>query len=290
MGIVFREYVNIVKFHEMKNHFEVVGVTSNMTYCTEMYGIKVLKKTELKEIDFDVVIIMTEKKVFKEILRDVLELGIKEENILSYKVLSLPDFDMERYIDLKKNVPSILSNNCWGGLTYHNLGLEFTSPTINMYIVSPDYLKLLKNPYKYMNEELKFEGIGYSALLKREYPILKCADINLHFNHYDTFEKANEDWEKRKKRINWNNLFVMMYTKNYDEAREFASLPYKKKVCFVPFETTEESMLYVDFCNKEQFERKKFSQIINGMANGIYPYYDVLELLNSGKVKKICPR
>ena len=37
-------------------------------------------------------------------------------------------------LNLRKNPPSIFSKNCWGGLTYHSLDLEFTSPFINMFL------------------------------------------------------------------------------------------------------------------------------------------------------------
>ena len=35
-------------------------------------------------------------------------------------------------------------------------------------------------------------------------------DIKLYFNHYKTNEEAEEKWEERKKRMNMDNLFILM--------------------------------------------------------------------------------
>lgn len=40
---------------------------------------------------------------------------------------------------------TIISQNCVGGVIYHELGKQFTSPTINMYMDVPDYIKFISN-------------------------------------------------------------------------------------------------------------------------------------------------
>lgn len=150
-----------------------------------------------------------------------------------------------------------------------------------------DYLKLLQNPITYMDEDLELFGTGYDSTLKKEYPIAKCNDILLHFNHYFSFDEAKEYWEKRKKRINWENIFVMMYTEHQEQAEEFIKLPYQKKICFVPYNTNENCLIYVDFRNKNEFSKLPFWKIINGMATGIYPYYNVFDLLENANFTKI---
>ena len=79
-----------------------------------------------------------------------------------------------------------------------------------MYESTEDYLKFLSDPKRYIAEDLELVEMGYNETLKINFPIAKCGDILLNFNHYESFETANECWERRKKRIDWDNLFVMM--------------------------------------------------------------------------------
>lgn len=286
-GVCFEQNVNLVKFHEITGHFEVVGVTSNTAIYNEIRGYQYIYKSDLKNVNFDIVVIMAYETLFKEIYSEVQSLGIPQERIFKYDILCHPDLNIEKYIMLKKNPPSIFSNNCWGGVTYHSIGLEFTSPFINMYESETDYLKLLKNPKRYMRENLEFVNMCYNAELKIDFPVAKCGDILLYFNHYDSFESAKNCWERRKKRIDWDNLFIMMYTENRNLAQEFAKLSYKKKVCFVPFESDEESLLYVEFRNKKGMAELPFWKIVIGMAKGNYPYYDIFDLLEEAKFTKV---
>ena len=68
-----------------------------------------------------------------------------------------------------------------------------------------------------------------------EYPTGMLGDIEIRFNHYDTFEEGVEKWEERKKRINWDNLFIIAIDGDnctYDSIRRFDELPYENKVIF----------------------------------------------------------
>ncbi|MBD5495847.1 MAG: DUF1919 domain-containing protein, partial [Lachnospiraceae bacterium] len=93
-----------------------------------------------------------------------------------------------------------------------------------------------------------------------------------------------ECWKRRSQRINWDNIFVMMYTDNKNTADEFIKLPYEKKICFVSFPTNEKSLLYIDYMSKIPcFE---FSQVINRLASNDFLYYDIFDLLNDGMINK----
>jgi len=286
-GRNFAEYINLVRYHELLKRFKVVGVTSNTSFYSEIAGYKFIRKEELRRVEFDIVIVMTGGNIFKQILLEVLELGISEEYIFSYRVLIHQNLDIDRYIKLKKNTPSIFANNCWGGFTYHSLGLNFNSPLINMFESTTDYLKLLKEPKKYMNEELELVETCYNKDQNINFPVIKCGDILLNCAHYDSFEFAKQSWERRKGRINWDNLFVMMQTEERELAEEFLQLPYKKKICFVPFESNEDSLMYVPFFDKPEVENLSFSRITNMMANGAFPYYDVFDLIEYAKFTQV---
>lgn len=114
---------------------------------------------------------------------------------------------------------------------YHNLKLRFLSPTINLWISPKDYIKLLKDPQKYLSNsdmhEIKIENI--------DYPVGRLDDITIYGQHYKDFDELKYKWNERKKRINWDNTFVFMIERDgctYRDLLDFDKLPYKNKVVF----------------------------------------------------------
>lgn len=285
-GEVFRDNVNLVKIHELYRRFSVVGITSATRIYSEYEGYQYIPKEDITDVEFDFVVVMAKGDAFKEILDEAASVGIIQEQIYPYKVLSYSSFDIERYRKLRKDTPSIFSNNCWGGLTYHSLGLTFHSPLVNVHESDEDYIRLVSNPREYMEKKLELIDMGEEGQIK--YPICRCGDIALHFNHTTSFEAAKAGWERRKRRINWNNLLVEMFTENKDIAEAFARLPYEKKICFVPFKTDKPSLVYLEFHDMDGMKDIPLWKIVNGMATGAYPYYDVFTLLETGNIEKIC--
>ena len=102
---------------------------------------------------------------------------------------------------------TFISQNCIGGVFYHDLGLPFLSPTINAFIPEPGFVKLVLNLRHYMQLEPAMRWGG-------EYPIGTLDDVEIHFMHYDTCKEAKEAWEKRKARINWDKIFVIATDRN----------------------------------------------------------------------------
>ena len=164
--------------------------------------------------------------------------------------------------------------------------MEFFSPIINMWIDARDYITFLKNPRFYM--ELPLEFVEMRTLQSGHiYPMARCGDIYLHLAHYKSFEEAVECWERRKKRINWDNIFVEMSTDDIMIANEFSELPYERKICFVPFETTKKSLIYLPYRNNKKLENRIIADIANGIASGEIPYLDILDLVKYGKITVI---
>lgn len=124
---------------------------------------------------------------------------------------------------------SIISSNCIGTFMYKDLGLPYLSPTINLSIGMNDFVKMAENLRWYMDQEL------IQAKTKEEYPVGLLGDVKIRFIHYKTFEKAAQKWGERKKRINWDSLFIAGTEKDgctYETIRRFEQLPYKNKVIF----------------------------------------------------------
>lgn len=131
---------------------------------------------------------------------------------------------------LKNKNFTILCNNCVGGVILHELGERFNSPTVNLFFCAEDYIKFLERLDFYIKQPLiEIES-------DRGYPVAKLNDITIYFMHYTSFDDAKRTWEKRVRRINKNNMYVIMVqqTKCTESLLEkFDSLPYEHKVAFV---------------------------------------------------------
>ena len=127
---------------------------------------------------------------------------------------------------------TIFSNNCLGGVFYHDAGLQFTSPLINTAMDGDDFLKLLENPQYYLQKELHF-----FSWPGRDFPIAKIDDIEVNFVHYKNQEECIKAWRKRIERIVWDNIFIIATNHDgmchEDCMARFDSLPYKNKIMFV---------------------------------------------------------
>lgn len=131
---------------------------------------------------------------------------------------------------LKNFNPTIISSNCNGGIIYHDLNLPFNSPTINLSMDTDDFIKLVSNLKYYLEQQIiEVEDKNY------DFPCGMLDDIKIRFNHYKTFEEAVEKWNERKKRIDWNKIYIMAIDgdkANYESLQRFDKLPYKNKVIF----------------------------------------------------------
>lgn len=285
-GIVFFQNINLLNSYETCGNIKISAITSNVTAFDCIAGIPFVEKKNVNKHDYDIVIVMSEKHL-NEIVIEACDIGFAPEQVISYRALTSPNITLEKYMELKNNVPTIFTLNCWGGVTYHQLGIEFASPFINMFVKEYDFLKFLNRPRWYIEQSLELSRMAYNEDINIEYPVCLCGDIELYFNHYTSLESAVSNWEKRKKRINWNNIVVMIYTENIEIAKAFDKLDYEKKVCFAPFKSDFKSVYTLEFIKKNGMNDKPLWYVVNSMASGVLPYYDPVELLLTGTVKRI---
>lgn len=106
---------------------------------------------------------------------------------------------------------SIISQNCLGGVVYHMLGLPFTSPTINMFIEDESFVKLVSNLRHYINIEPEPLADPYIDPIDRtvKYPKIRIDDIEICCIHFKNCAEAIDAWNRRKNRINFENIFVI---------------------------------------------------------------------------------
>lgn len=156
---------------------------------------------------------------------------------------------------LKVSGFSIICSSCMGGVIYHRLGEKFLSPTVNLWINQKEFLKMVKDLKKYMKYDLIFIN-----QTQYKFPVAKLNDIFIYFNHSKTNEEARELWNRRRERINYDNLYIIMYDRDGITKEEILSLqnvPCKNKVVF-----SDKSYPEIDYIKTIKPNLKK----INGIS------------------------
>ncbi len=126
--------------------------------------------------------------------------------------------------------PTVFASNCNGGVMTHDLGLQFRSPTVNLYIRPKEYVRFLGNLQHYLYEAQFVAGEG------ADYPVGILDDIRVDFVHYQSFDEAVAKWNSRLDRIDFDNAFFVMTERDgctHDDLVAFDKLPYQNKVVFV---------------------------------------------------------
>lgn len=126
--------------------------------------------------------------------------------------------------------PSFLCPNCIGGILFHDLGLQFRSPTINTMMEQQDFAKFVSHLDHYLQQELIFfQKDGFDC------PCAHLDDIDIHFTHYQTPEEAAEKWNARKERIDFKNLFIFLSERDQltpEDIRNLANIQCRGLVVF----------------------------------------------------------
>ncbi len=281
------KHIKKIKSFESQGKLIINGIVNDGTICNN-YDYLLIKENEIELESVDIAIILLKNDDCEDVINNqILALGFNENYIIPGRAFDIAGFTFDRYIALKSNTPTIFCPNCWGGHTYHSLGLRFESPTINMFMEHADYIKFLSNPKHYIQSEIFYEKMKFNKVQKVEYPVAICDDIFLHFNHNVYFEDAKKDWERRKQRIKWDNLFVMFYDEDKELVDRFCELPYERKFCLVPYEDRSECVISVNYKEYEDLEELEFWQIVIFLAQGGLRCYDVFELLLNNHFERI---
>ena len=214
-----------------------------------------------------------------EVVKFAKSIRLDVDKLLGDWIVCIPGFTLEKYRRLQKSQLSILSMNCFGGLLSHLLGLKTLSPFFNLRTdTEEDFLKFLKHPRIYIEEDLDFKETRQSRDFMT--PVYSIGDMILWMVHDKDFDKAVAKWNERKKRINWYNLIAIMDTDKPDILEKFDSIPYSKKVCFVPFKSNLYSAFYM---NPKFTKNGVFTGVIGELSQIVPEYYDVFDMLLYGK-------
>ena len=213
-----------------------------------------------------------------DLIASVVSHGVRRELLVPSDMLYKPGFSFTRYMALLKSRISILSNYCWGGLTYHYFHLPMLSPTINLFFTDGGYLHFLENLDSMLEKSPVFLRMDHDDYLGHDFPVFEVNDVKIFMNHSRNAEEGLDAWNRRKGRLNRENLLVMMATKEPESAERFCALPFSKKICFVTFETD------LPHCMKVDPGKAPVSRYINDLAIGIRRRYDPWILLETGAI------
>lgn len=280
IGAIYNRHVNLLKYYELKKEIDIIALTSNdPPKVKTIDGYKVIESKEINSLDFDFIMIMNDRSAM-EIGKTITSMGVDVERLLHYKILEIPNLIFAEYVKLKKSKISIISNNCWGGTVYNTLGMECLSPFKNLFLEDDSYLRMLSNLEYYLRCEPEEGGFAKDIHNGKKYPILKFDDVLVHCNHDDIFETAMNNWKRRVKKINRNNLFIEMYTDNRLSAERFCQLnKYSNKICFVPFQSSEKELFHLELLPGQ---KELWEVVISSARNGKNSIsYNIIELLNS---------
>lgn len=143
---------------------------------------------------------------------------------------------------------TFLCPNCIGGILFHDLGLRFMSPTVNLMMTQTDFLKFVLNIDHYLNEKFIF----YTDQ-KYNCPCAHLSDINIHFTHYETEHEAENKWKDRVKRIQKDNIFIFLEERDGLTKEEILKLSTLKVKGIVVFTANKyEDIPYAVFIKKYQ--------------------------------------
>lgn len=169
---------------------------------------------------------------------------------------------------------TLISQNCIGGVFYHDMGMKFDSPTINLFFYADDYLHFVLNLDYYLSFPLEMHW-------GEEYPIGILGDVKIYFMHYKTCTEAEESWNRRVQRIHQDKIMVLATDRNgfgKEEYQMWKKIPYPKLLFTVHPEFSEDSVLYPEYadegCVPDLISQRKFykdgklMRIINSFAEG----------------------
>lgn len=108
---------------------------------------------------------------------------------------------------------SLITNDCVGGVICHDLGEQFRSPTVNLWIPNTQFLPFAQNLAYYLSCEMI-----NTPDASKTYPVGTIVPkdddhipIQVYFEHYTSFEAAYAKWQKRSRRVNYDRLYFIWH-------------------------------------------------------------------------------
>ncbi len=221
--------------------------------------------------------------------------GVPAERVFPGRVLTLPGYRTEDYVQLRRQGISFISDNCWGGLMYHTLGMEMRSPFINMFVRREHFMRLMSDLPHYLEQPLVPLRPRRNTTAASVYPVMLLGDVELHFNHVNTPEELPEyaeKWYRRRDRILPDRIFgetSFADREDYERFRQkYEAWPFGK-IAFVPFPAEGDGIVYLrSYETHRQYFKEGFRGCTRSLAKNDYPGgipYDFLGTYLTGHIQ-----
>lgn len=144
---------------------------------------------------------------------------------------------------LTNKTPSLICSNCLGGYIYHWLGLQFSSPFINLWMTNEDFVSMLEFGIEDFLKQPLVEVVTEDS----KYPVGEINGVKIRFQHYSSFDEAKDCWNRRIDRFDYKNMLILFSNFEGDERllKRFDELKYKNKIVFVDTPYKYESSFYI---------------------------------------------
>jgi Exopolysaccharide biosynthesis protein len=266
IGKIYNSMINLLKFYDDADQIDIVGITAqNLPDYKYLDGYQLLSMKEVRTTEYDYVMVLSDD-YFTEIVDSAMTISnVPREKIVSYHVMEIPYFNFFQYDFIKKQKISIVSNNCWGGVIYHTLGMECLSPFKNVSFSSWDYIKIVSNLKHYLSIDPIWTGKKeMDSNQNREVPMLQLDDVFIKCNHDLDAERAIHNWIRRRDKFNWNNILIEMYTEDPKVEKTFGKVTeqFHNRICFVPYESDEQYSMRLPLMRGQT----KFYEAVNANA------------------------
>ena len=134
----------------------------------------------------------------------------------------------------KRNIPTIISNDCSDGMIYRALGLPLLSPTVNSNISLIDMIKIANNPEEYFSVDMHFSHWSQESGIV--HPVGTIKDVYINFAHENDADQAMSFWNGLRKYVNTDNMIFVFedtdgadsVTYSYDIIKEFLEIKQKR--------------------------------------------------------------
>lgn len=182
-----------------------------------------------------------------------------------------------------------------GGIVYEYFDLPKLSPTVGCWFFAQDYIKFVSNLKHYLSYPIEISDITESKYYKRLVEmnnvtglIGRLDDIEVIMLHYHNREEALAKWNRRVKRINYDNLIIKFSYMNdctdtelsaFDDLDVSDISSHFKKIMFVSKST---DLKYKCAVLYEGYEDG--SQIVNDTFY-FKKYFDLYSFINDGTLK-----
>ena len=169
----------------------------------------------------------------------------------------------------------LISNNCCGGMLYHDCKLRFESPTVNLSIPDEDYILFCSHLKEFVNGEIietNNPDVNYPCGIINT----KYGSVNIHFVHYSSFNEAVTAWRRRASRLDYNKVIVLFVAGANATERiidAFGEIPFKKVLLTSGADTDRYTYCYNMKCYKKGYSGPlTFHKKKHGVSRYMYEF------------------